>query len=174
MCYLAALYERRKRFMNIEAKKVITVAMKVTDQDGVVLEDTTGDDPFIYLHGVGGILPGLENALEGKALGDKIELTLTPEEAYGEYDDELVDVLDRDQFEGIQEISVGDQLEGETEDGIIPFTVIAIDGDEITVDANHFFAGKTLHFELDVQDVREATSEEMEHGHVHVEGGCGC
>ncbi len=160
--------------MNIEAKKVVTVAMKVTDQDGVVLEDTTGDDPFIYLHGIGGILPGLENALEGKALGDKIELTLTPDEAYGDYDDDLVDVLERNQFEGIQEISVGDQLEGETEDGIIPFTVIAIDGEEITVDANHFFAGKTLHFTLDIQDIRDATQEELEHGHVHAEGGCGC
>ncbi|MCB0333002.1 MAG: peptidylprolyl isomerase [Bdellovibrionales bacterium] len=160
--------------MIIETHKVATIQMKVTDQDGEVLEDTTSDDPFIYLHGVGGILPALEQSLEGKTTGESFKLTLSPEEAYGEYDEDLVDVLDREQFEGIESFSIGDQLEGETEDGIIPFTVIAIDGDEITVDANHFFAGRTLHFEIEVLDVRDATKEELEHGHVHVEGGCGC
>lgn len=156
--------------MQIKKNTVITLNMKVSDQDGNLLEDTPDDEPFVYLHGAQNILPALEDALTGSQAGKTVEVSLPPEKAYGDHDENLVQIMTHDQLEGVGEIEVGDQLDGETEEGIIPLIVTAIDDEGVTVDANHPFAGMTLHFILDITEVRAATSDEVKHGHPHLDG----
>lgn len=159
--------------MKIEDKKIVTLKMKVVDQEGQVMEDTPDEEPFVYLHGAGGILPALETVLSDKSAGETVTITLKPEDSYGEHNDTLIQEMPASQFEGMDELQVGDEIGGETPNGIILLTVIAIDEETVTVDANHPFAGKTLKFDLTIVDVRDATKEELEHGHAHdAEGEC--
>jgi FKBP-type peptidyl-prolyl cis-trans isomerase SlyD len=154
----------------IGPKKAVTINYTLKDDSGAVIDSSEGRAPLSYLHGVGNIVPGLEKALDGKQAGDVIAVTLAPEEAYGPRDESQIRNLPRRKLpEG--KIEVGTRFQIQTEGGHLVATVTAIRGDYATVDANHPLAGKTLHFEVTVVDVRDATDEELTHGHIHGPGG---
>lgn len=110
--------------------------------------------------------------MEGKAQGDKFSVTLAPEEAYGEYIDEMVQRVPAAVFQGVEQVEVGMRFMADTDQGPIAVEVTEVDGDDVVVDANHMLAGQTLHFDIEVVAIREATEEEIEHGHLHQGGGC--
>ncbi len=153
--------------MQIAKDKVVAIDYTLKDDDGSVLDTSEGKEPLAYLHGSGNIIPGLEKALEGKAQGDEVNVQVPPEEAYGERRDDLQQVVPRSLFQGVDELQVGMQFQAQSEGGEQIVTIAAIDGDDITVDANHPMAGVPLNFEVKVVEVREATDEEKEHGHAH-------
>ena len=158
--------------MKIEEGKVIFLNFVLTDQDGEVIEDTKEVGDFAYIHGMGDFIPKVEELLEGKTKGYETKFTLSPEEGYGEYSEELLYEMPKSNFEGFEDIYEGLDFQAETDEGVIPLTIIEINDDVIIADGNHPFAGKTITFDLKVADVREATEEELEHGHVHIDGHC--
>jgi FKBP-type peptidyl-prolyl cis-trans isomerase SlyD len=127
--------------------------------------------PLVYLHGQNNIIAGLEAGLVDKATGDEFEVTVEPADGYGEYNEEMVQVVPRKAFDGVEKIEPGMVFTAQTENGPVQLKVTKIEGDDITVDPNHPLSGKTLHFTGSVVEVRDATEEELEHGHVHGEGG---
>ncbi|WP_290651977.1 peptidylprolyl isomerase [Aquisalimonas sp.] len=153
--------------MQIAKDKVVAIDYTLKDEEGSVLDTSEGKEPLAYLHGSGNIIPGLEKALEGKNLGEEVSVHIPPEEAYGERRDDLTQVVPRSLFQGVDELQVGMQFQAQAEGGEQIVTITGIDGDEITVDANHPMAGVPLNFDVKVVDVREATDEEKEHGHAH-------
>ncbi|PHX04860.1 peptidylprolyl isomerase [Vibrio splendidus] len=159
--------------MKIEKNVVVSVAYQVKLEDGVVVDQSTAEAPLDYLHGHNNLITGLKKELEGKVAGDKFSATVTPEDAYGEHNDDLVQRVPADVFQGVEQIEVGMRFLADTDQGPIPVEVTEVDGDEVVVDGNHMLAGQTLTFDVEVVAVREATEEEVQHGHVHQEGGCG-
>jgi len=156
--------------MQIGKEKAVTVEYTLKDADGQVLDTSEGRAPLTYLHGVGALVPGLEKALEGKGEGDAIDVTLTPDEGYGSRDESLIrNVPVRKLRE--PEPAVGQRVPANIDGSPRLVLVMALRGDYATVDANHPLAGKTLHFAVKVVGVREATGEELAHGHVHGPGG---
>lgn len=158
--------------MVIEKDRVVSIDYKLQDSKGEVLDSSEGGEPLIYLHGNDNIIAGLEKHLAGKTVGDNIACVVPAKEAYGERDDSLVFKVSKAEFGPKAEIEPGMQFEAHGEDGAQIVTVVAIEGDEVTIDANHPLAGEELHFTVKVVDVREATAEEISHGHIH--GGCEC
>jgi FKBP-type peptidyl-prolyl cis-trans isomerase SlyD len=157
--------------MIISKDKVVTIDYSLTDEEGELIDSSVGEEPLVYLHGHHGIIPGLEQALSGHQAGDKVEVSIPPEEGYGDWDEDLVEVVSVDDFDDPEELEIGTQFETMTDDGTRLATVIDIEGDDITVDLNHPLAGMTLNFDVTVLDVRDATAEELAHGHVHGEHG---
>ena len=157
--------------MQITKNKVATFDFKVTDQKGEVLDSSELVGPFPYVHGNGYLIPGLETEMEGKSVGDSFSITVAPAQAYGERDESIVQVLPQEAMQGI-EVEVGMQLEAGYEGGSRIVTVTKVDESGITIDGNHPLAGMTLNFDISIVDVRDATPEELEHGHPHMPGGC--
>jgi FKBP-type peptidyl-prolyl cis-trans isomerase SlyD len=158
--------------MQIAARKAVTIKYTLKDDGGAVLDTSEGHDPLTYLHGAGNIVPGLEAALDGKAVGDVIAATLSPAEGYGPRDENQIrNVPLRKLPDG--KAKVGMRYRIQTEDGQMVALVTAVRGDYATIDANHPLAGKTLHFDVEVVAIRDATEEELTHGHVHGPGGHG-
>ncbi|MFQ5469620.1 MAG: peptidylprolyl isomerase [Gammaproteobacteria bacterium] len=153
--------------MQIAKHKVATIDYTLTDDDGRLIDSSEGKAPFSFIQGIGSIIAGLENALEGKTSGDSLNVTIAPEHGYGVRDEGLEQVVPKDVFEGIDELKVGMQFQTPTEEGAQVVTVVNIEDDNVTVDGNHPLAGVTLNFEVTVVDVRDATGEELDHGHVH-------
>jgi FKBP-type peptidyl-prolyl cis-trans isomerase SlyD len=156
--------------MKIAKDTVVSLNYELFDSSGELLEKV--EEQISYLHGgYDGIFPLVEEALHGKNVGGKISVTMQPDDAFGEYDHSLVEVEPRSSFP--KEVAVGMQFEGAPEasddEDFLLFTVVEVTEDEITVDGNHPLAGKTLTFNCTVTDVRKATAEELEHGHVHDE-----
>ncbi len=152
--------------MNIGHNTVVSLAYELYDTDGNLIEKA--QHPLVYLHGgYGGIFPLVEQALEGKAVGEICQVRLTPPDAFGEYDAELMRVETRDKFPAT--INVGMQFEGPSDktDETVVYTVTDIAEDKVVVDGNHPLAGQTLNFQCTVAEVRAATEEELSHGHVH-------
>jgi len=147
---------------------VVSMHYTLTDVDGNVLDSSQGSDPLSYLHGAGNIIPGLEKALAGKVQGDALQVKVEPAEAYGELDPSLVQVLDREAFQGVEAVDVGMAFEARGAEGQVQRVVVKeVEGDQVTIDANHPLAGQQLHFDVQVTSVRAASAEEIEHGHVH-------
>ncbi len=157
--------------MQIADKTVVSIHYTLTNALGETIDSSVGQDPLVYLQGAQNIIPGLENALTGKTVGDALQVTVEPAEGYGEIRDELIQEVDRSAFQGVDDIEVGMQFMAQTPWGEQPVTVVKVEGDQITLDGNHQLAGETLNFDVEVVEVREATSEEVEHGHVHGPGG---
>lgn len=153
--------------MQVAKNKVIFIDYTLTDAQGTELDSSQGRGPFAYIHGIGNIIPGLEAALEGKSKGDQVNAVIDPENAYGTRDESLVQQLPRSQFDTDQDIQVGMQFQAMSENGPRVVTVVSVETDNVTIDANHPLAGVTLHFDVTVNDLREATDEELSHGHVH-------
>jgi len=157
--------------MQIADKKVVSIHYTLTNGEGEVIDSSRDAEPLVYLHGAQNIIPGLEAALVGKAVGDELEVSIEPADAYGEYNAEMTQVVPREMFEGVDELEAGMEFQAETAQGVQVIRIAAVDGDEITIDGNHPLAGVQLHFAVNVTEVREATEDELTHGHVH---GAGC
>ena len=158
--------------MQIAKHKVVTIDYILKDNTGNVIDRSEGGN-YAYLHGANDILPSLENALTGKDLGDELVVSIPSEEGYGIRDETKMHVISRDMFPADSDIEVGMQFHAQSAEGqMIVITVSEVDDDEITIDGNHAMAGMNLHFDGSVVDVREATAEDLAHGHVPAEGGC--
>jgi FKBP-type peptidyl-prolyl cis-trans isomerase SlyD len=157
--------------MQIDKHSVVTIDYTLTAPDGQVLDSSNGKQPLTYLHGVGGIIPGLEAALAGKTAGESINVTIPPEQGYGQKDPQMVQAVPRDAFKGVNDIQPGMQFQAQGPQGARVVTVVAVTDKEVTVDANHPLAGMELKFDVNVKEVRAATAEEISHGHVHGPGG---
>ena len=158
--------------MQVAQDKVVLIHYTLTDDAGVVLDSSSGADPLAYLHGQGNIVAGLEKALEGRGVGDKVEVRVTPDEGYGVRDESLIQQVPRRAFGSVKKIEAGMQFHAQNAQGQAQvITVKRVKGDMVTIDGNHPLAGKNLNFDVEITDVREATEEELEHGHVHGAGG---
>jgi FKBP-type peptidyl-prolyl cis-trans isomerase SlyD len=159
--------------MQIGKDKIVSIDYTLTDQNGQTLDTSNGRGPLAYLHGSGNIIPGLERALEGKSEGEKIAVDVIPGEAYGERDERLVQAVPRAAFRGVENIQAGMQFQAQAQGqpGQRLVTVVGVEADTVRVDANHPLAGKTLHFDVTIVGVRDATPEERQHGHAHGAGG---
>jgi FKBP-type peptidyl-prolyl cis-trans isomerase SlyD len=157
--------------MKIEKNKVVSIDYKLTGNDGQVIDSSAGREPLAYLHGNGNIVSGLEEALEGKATGDVLNVSVPPEKGYGERDEAKIVEVSKDKLQGAQEINPGMQFQAQTPNGTQVFTVSKVEASSVTLDGNHPLAGTTLNFDVTVRDVRDASEEEVSHGHVHGPGG---
>ncbi|HYO08752.1 MAG TPA: peptidylprolyl isomerase [Tepidisphaeraceae bacterium] len=157
--------------MQVAKDKVVEIDYTLTGDNGQVLDSSQGREPLAYLHGAGNIIPGLESALEGKNPGDQLNVQVPPDQAYGNRDERMVQAVPRNSFQGIQQIEPGMQFQANTPGGPRVITVVGVEGDQVTVDANHPLAGQTLNFDVKVVGIRDATDEERTHGHAHGAGG---
>lgn len=153
--------------MQITKNKVAAIHYTLRDNEGTVIDSSEGKDPLYYLHGAGNLILGMEEGLEGKTKGDKLNLKIAPEKGYGQKDDELIQKVPRSAF-GDQEVKTGMRF-STNQGGVVTVTHVGLDG--VTVDANHPLAGVELNFAVEVMEVRNATAEEVNHGHVHGPGG---
>ena len=157
--------------MPIAQNSVVTIHYTLKDDAGEVIDSSREGDPIAYLHGHGNLVPGLERELQGKGSGDKVSVSVSAADGYGEYDKKLVQQVPRRAMQGVGKITLGMRLHAQTPEGPRAVTVTRIVGDMVTIDANHPLAGKNLNFDVEITDVRDATEEELTHGHVHGEGG---
>lgn len=154
--------------MQIQDNCVVSIHYTLTDEHGEQLDSSVGQDPLVYLHGVGNIIPGLESALAGGSAGDRLEVTVPPEDGYGEIDPELIRKVPREAFAGIERVEPGMQFQTQSPTGqVMRVTVRESNDSEVLIDANHPLAGQTLYFSVSVEEVRSATEEELAHGHAH-------
>ena len=158
--------------MQIAENTVVSIHYKLKNKQGETLDSSDGGEPLAYLHGAGNIIPGLENELSGKQVGDKLEVEINPDLAYGERQPELIQNVPIKHFKDIDSLEVGMRLRAESDTGEHIVTITEITENEVAVDANHPLAGETLFFSVTVVEVREATQDELEHRHVH-HGECG-
>ena len=156
--------------MKVAKNTVVSIAYTLKDSEGNVLDAADASEPLAYLHGIGNLIPGMEKALDNRDSGETFEAVIPPEEGYGAFDDDLVWELDKDQFGELGEVEVGTQFVLETEDDQVLVTVVEIRDEVVIVDGNHELADETLFFEITVLEVRDATPEELEHGHAHGPG----
>ena len=156
--------------MNISDNKVVSFHYTLKNDDGEIIDSSSGHDPLAYIHGQGNIIPGLENALGNKAVGDKLAVVVPPEEGYGLRDADLMQAVALANFQDPSQVAVGVQFQAQVGDHVHIATVTKVDGDVVTIDMNHPLADMVLHFDVEVMGVRDATSEELEHGHVHHDG----
>jgi FKBP-type peptidyl-prolyl cis-trans isomerase SlyD len=149
---------------------VVSIHYTLTGDDGTVIDSSEGKAPLSYLHGARNIVPGLERALDGKAVGERIEVTVPAEEGYGPREDQLVQPVPKSQFPENLEPKVGLRLQAQTPAGPRTVTVVQVEDETVLLDANHPLAGQTLNFTVSIVDVRDATPEELEHRHAHEPG----
>ena len=153
--------------MNISDKSIVSINYTLKDDEGNLL-DKSESEPLSYMHGVGNLIPGLEKELDGKTAGDKINVSIPPEDAYGEFQSSLVQEVSKEMFQGVEKVEPGMQFEARgADDNTMLVRIDRVEGDKVTINGNHPLAGMTLNFDVDVVEVREATEEELEHGHSH-------
>ena len=157
--------------MQIAADSVVLIHYTLKDDEGKVLDSSAGGEPLAYIQGHGNLVAGLEKALEGKAQGNRVEVSVSPAEGYGNRNEALVQRVPKRSLQRAGEIRKGMQFQAQTDEGLRVFTVTTVVGDMVTLDGNHPLADQTLHFDVQVVEVRSATEEELEHGHVHGAGG---
>jgi len=153
--------------MKITANKVAVIHYAVSDSEGTLIDSSYDHEPLSIIHGSGYLIPGLEDALEGHIVGDTFEVSVPPEKGYGERFDDYVQTVPKEMFGDIDNLEVGAQLRATTDDGEQTVIVVDISEDTITVDGNHPLAGIELQFDVEVLEVRDATEDELAHGHVH-------
>ena len=157
--------------MQIGDQKVVTLHYTLTDNDGKVI-DKSEDGSFAYLHGASNIIPGLEDALAGKSAGEEMSVSVSPEQAYGVRDEAMLQQVPKNMFEDDSQIAVGTQFHAQGPNGeMLVVTVMEVEDEHVLVDGNHPLAGVELNFDVKIIDVRDASEEEVEHGHVHAPGG---
>jgi FKBP-type peptidyl-prolyl cis-trans isomerase SlyD len=157
--------------MQVADKSIVSIHYTLTNSAGETLDSSVGQAPLAYLHGASNIVPGLENALVGKAVGDKLDVQVTAEEGYGPLREELVQKVPHENFQGVEDLQVGMQFMAQAPWGEQPVTVVKVEEDGVTLDGNHPLAGQDLTFAVEIVEIRDATEEEMTHGHAHGEGG---
>jgi len=150
---------------------VVSIHYTLRDDAGEVMDSSEGREPLAYLHGENNLIPGLESELQGKTAGAKFQATIEPKDAYGEINEDFIQTISRQMFQGVENVEPGMTFVAQGEGGHQrQVRVVEVEGDDVTIDANHPMAGKTLHFDVEVMEVREATPQELEHGHVHAGG----
>lgn len=159
--------------MQITDKKVVVLHYAVSDSEDTLIDSSYDHSPLSIIQGTGYLIPGLENALVDHVAGDKFEVEVSAEQAYGQRFDDYVQTVPKAMFAEIEDLEVGTQLRATTDEGEQTVIVVDVQVDEITVDGNHPLAGIDLKFDVEILEVRDATEEELAHGHVHGEGGCG-
>ena len=158
--------------MKVAKNVVVSIAYQVRTEDGVLVDEAPANQPLEYLQGHNNLVIGLENALEGKAVGDKFEVRVKPEEGYGEYNENMVQRVPKEVFVGVDDLEVGMRFIADTDMGPLPVVITEVGESDVVVDGNHMLAGQELLFNVEVVATREATLEEIAHGHIHQEGGC--
>jgi len=157
--------------MKVGKDKVVLMHYTLKNDAGDVIDSSDGGDPLPFLQGHGNIIPGLESALEGSKVGDKLDVSIEPEEGYGERIKDAIQEIPSSALQGVDEVKVGMQLQSQDKDGnAFLVSVTKIEDDKITVDGNHPLAGQTLHFSVSIESIRKAEAEELSHGHVHADG----
>ena len=157
--------------MKVGKDKVVLMHYTLKNDAGDVIDSSDGADPLPFLQGHGNIIPGLESALEGSKVGDKLEVSIKQEEGYGVRMKDAIQEIPSSALKGVDEVKVGMQLESQDQDGnAFLVAVTKIEDEKITVDANHPLAGETLHFSVSIESIRKAEAEELSHGHVHADG----
>lgn len=152
----------------VKDKLVVEINYTLTDDTGNTLDSSKDNGPLAYIHGMNNIIPGLENELTGKKVGDKLSVKVAAKEGYGERREDMVQTVSKADFETPDELEIGMQFQVQTEDGHgLIATVIKMEGDTIVLDGNHPLAGMNLNFDVEVVGIREATQQELSHGHVH-------
>ena len=152
--------------MEIQKGRVVGMHYTLRNEEGEIIDTSEGREPLQFLQGYGNIIPGLESELEGKKLGDALDVVVEPENGYGVRHDQLIQQVPREAFQ-VDDLQVGMQFQAQTEQGPVPIRVVAIEGEQVTIDGNHELAGVRLHFAVSIESVREASEEELTHGHVH-------
>ena len=170
--------------MKVAKDVVVSIAYQVRTEDGVLVDEAPANQPLEYLQGHNNLVIGLEKALECASVGDKLEVRVKPEEGYGEYNEALVQRVPKDVFVGVDEVEVGMRFLADTDIGPVPVVITEVGDTDVVVDGNHMLAGQELLFNVEVVALREATLEEIAHGHIHGAGhhhdsdeeghGCGC
>ena len=158
--------------MNVAKNLVVSIHFGVAEVDGNSLDSTENGAPLDFIQGSGYLVPGLEAELEGKTVGDKFDVKLEAKDAYGQFQEELVQQVPLDLFEGVDTVEVGMSFQADTDQGPRTVEVTEVKDGMVSIDANHPLAGMDLQFVGEVVAIREATAEELEHGHLHAEGGC--
>lgn len=157
--------------MQVEKDKVVSFHYRLSDVSGNELESSHGSDPIAVLYGHGGIIAGIEQALSGRTAGDRFEVDVAPQQGYGERREDFVQRVPKKYFHDGARLKPGMTTTLRTRDGVRTVTVVKVGSSVVDVDLNHPLAGHSLHFAIEVMDVREATAEELEHGHAHAPGG---
>ena len=154
--------------MKIEKDAVVSMYYTLKNDAGDVIDSSEGKEPLPFLQGHGNIIPGLESALEGSKAGDKLDVTVEPEEGYGLRLQKAIQEIPRTALQDVEDLALGMQLQSQDKDGnAFIVTVAKIEDETITVDANHPLAGETLHFAVTIESIRKAEAVEIDHGHVH-------
>lgn len=156
--------------MKVSLNKVVSIHYTLTDNNGTVLDSSSGKNPLAYIHGMGHLIPGMEEGLDGRTVGEKLTLKISPEKGYGERDERMMQEVPLAAFKG-QDIKPGMQFEAGSDEQRFIVIITAVNPETVTVDGNHPLAGVELNFDVELLDVREATEEELAHGHVHGPGG---
>lgn len=150
---------------------VVSIHYTLKLDDGELVDESVADEPLVYLHGASNIIPGLEQALTGLSVGDKKSVTVQPDDGYGNYEEQAIENVPRAAFPDDVEIEEGLMLAVRDETGQVYEAVVSAFNDtEVTLDFNHPLAGETLNFDVEIVELREATDEELDHGHPHFEG----
>ena len=156
----------------IAKDKAVSIHYTLTLNGGEIIDSSEGKEPLVYLHGHGNIIPGLERELAGKGIGEKLNVVVNPTDGYGDHNPGLIQQVPREAFQGVDTLEVGMMFQAPGEGGQIQMIrITGIEGDTITVDGNHELAGKTLNFAVEISSIRDASTEELSHGHVHGPGG---
>jgi len=153
--------------MHVQEKAVVGIHYTLKNDAGETIDSSDGGEPLHFLQGSGGIIKGLEAALDGKVAGDRLDVVIEPEDGYGIRRDELIQEVPRSAFGGVEDIQVGMTFQAQTDSGTVPIQIAAVGEETVTVDGNHPLAGERLHFAVSVEEVREATQQEIDHGHAH-------
>lgn len=156
--------------MQIAKNKVVSIHYTLRDNQGNILDSSVGGTPLHYIQGIGNLILGMEEGLEGRSKGDKLEIKVAPEKGYGLRDENLIQQVPMAAFGG-QDVKQGMQFQAQSQHGTQIVTVTEVAADQVTVDGNHPLAGVELNFSVEVMDIRDASSEELAHGHVHGPGG---
>jgi FKBP-type peptidyl-prolyl cis-trans isomerase SlyD len=157
--------------MQISNNTAVTIHYTLTNDTGEEIDTTRGSEPLVYLHGNGSIIVGLEKALSNKKTGDKFNVRVEATDGYGEFSEDMIQVISREMFDGIDNLEVGMQFNAAVNSGTSIITITKIDGNDVTIDGNHPLAGQALNFDVEIVNVRLATKDEISHGHIH---GAGC
>lgn len=158
--------------MKVSKDCIVSLEYRLHLGDGAIIDESEPGQPLAYLHGRGQIVPGLEGQLEGMAIGESKKVVVTPAQGYGEHDPRGLQTVPRAMFPPDANLQPGLSISAQTEGGeVIPITIRELKGDSVVVDLNHPMAGKTLHFDVTVREVRQASTEELAHGHAHGPGG---
>jgi len=153
--------------MNVAKDSVVSFFYTLKNDGGEVLDTNEQGEALSYIHGTGAIVPGLENAMEGKTSGDAFAAVVIPSEGYGDYDDSLIFSVPMENFKDPGKVEVGMSVEVQSQEGTRILQIKKIEDTTVFLDGNHPLAGETLHFDISISDIREATEEELNHGHVH-------